>query len=444
MRLVAAPFAFIYSCFNNESRLAGIIQRVFKTFSSVESTYDGGMEPPPYWTILGIQFRSPLETRAMRRQRCARNYVRKLLRGRKWLAAELQKEQERINMRNGNLFTLTISRALGLSTRVHPHLPYERKEDFFYPERFYWGALLALWFQLLISLAFVAGTRALNGYLLSMAHRLEWFNSLAVAHMQPQSIVLGANRVPGTNPLAAIGLSAAANLYELGGYGQTVSDLTRLLDSTLINRAIPVLIISGVLAFLIHAFMWSRMFGRYRERLLMMRYGRFFFDKRRFDETAASSFIGYQAAFMVISTGVALGFFMTFIALGVIIVLTILGSGPGPGGAPQIRAPGALHPPPARPPPPPFDADVAADAYTIRRHLYQRLGAIGNMPTFIWWFVVAFLFQFAFNRLVWFAERGTNRNGDIGNRWLRLFRYALRVCPHSTELAIGLFVVLYA
>ena len=99
---------------------------LFASFFEHQDVYDGELEAPPTMTIFGIVMSSPAETRASRRQRCARNYVRKLFRGRAWLRTQLEIEQEKINLRNSNVWTLMFSRLLGLDTRVHPHLPYER------------------------------------------------------------------------------------------------------------------------------------------------------------------------------------------------------------------------------------------------------------------------------------------------------------------------------
>ena len=60
----------------------------------------------------GVQVHGWFEPRAQQRARCARNYVRRLLRGRAWLRQQLLLEQARINERHRGFFRRTFARDL--------------------------------------------------------------------------------------------------------------------------------------------------------------------------------------------------------------------------------------------------------------------------------------------------------------------------------------------
>ena len=67
-----------------------------------------------------MEDRLPNETRAEERQRCARNYVRKMLRGRGWVREQLFREQENINAYRYTGWLR--ERLFGVERRVRMHL----------------------------------------------------------------------------------------------------------------------------------------------------------------------------------------------------------------------------------------------------------------------------------------------------------------------------------
>ena len=452
--VAAKPLSF---CQRLQPGKDNFIVKRLAPFFEFKETYDGELEPPPTLNLLGTTIKHPFEARGLRRQRCARNYVRKLFRGRAWLRAELEKEQNVIVERNQNGFTLLLSRLFGLPTSVHPHLPYERSNDFFYPERFYYSCILALWFQVLISLALIYATRYMRGALISIGDRIIVLDAMAQTHSSSSSLHgLGAQS---TMPLAALAISAAVNTYNMISTDSTAMNIAVTLRNDSLMWATPAAVAAGFICFFVHFLMWRAFFRRYRKRLFMMRTGRYFFDRTKMDETAGSSFIGYQVAFMVFSTGVVMTFFFTIIsAVGGASVALVGGGGEPPinpdTGEPMITEPTfnqdlgtilnvphtpdrEIFPPP--PPPPNF-----ADAYTIyAQQLTGRL-RIAGVPTFMWWCVIAFTFQWVFNNYVWFQPLARTRTGDISNRWLRLrFWYAvyeyILILPN---VAIGIVFIL--
>eukprot|EP00966_Prymnesium_polylepis_P153374 3542622-Prymnesium_polylepis.1 len=87
----------------------------------------------------------PGETRDEEHLRGARNYVRKLLRGRAWVVQQLNREQrDRASYRYTKKMRALV---FGISQRVSMHTPFERANDFIYPERLWFALLLSLWIQ---------------------------------------------------------------------------------------------------------------------------------------------------------------------------------------------------------------------------------------------------------------------------------------------------------
>eukprot|EP00966_Prymnesium_polylepis_P252155 5829298-Prymnesium_polylepis.1 len=84
------------------------------------------------------------ETNAEKRARVSRNYVRKLLRGRAWVREQLFVEQE--NIAASPKWARGIRSFLfGVESRLSVHMPYERSNDFVYPERMMFAFSLSLW-----------------------------------------------------------------------------------------------------------------------------------------------------------------------------------------------------------------------------------------------------------------------------------------------------------
>jgi hypothetical protein len=461
-----------------DTRVARGFNFIITVFSPVSETFDKGLEPPPYWEVLGVKFRSPFEARADRRMRAARNYVRKLLRGRKWLQEELERHQDKILKRHQNTFTLGISRLLGLATRVHPHLPYQLRDDFFYPERLYFGVVLSLWLQLMISIALIGCTRAAYGAIHGVSEAMLQLDAAAAAQMQPSTLrVMGFSDI---TPLGAIMLTMVANCYQIMGMGDSVEDVASLIDTSLIVLLQIAAGFLGIIAMLLHVVVWVKFFRKYRERIFQMRTGRYFFDARKFDETAGSSFIGYQAAFMIFSMNICLGVVFLFIVLfGSFIVMAIVAFSQTQVGiyVPPLSpvmitsnftfndtsnatsnamspASNAISPAlnatsPASNAISPASNAISlaslADAYTVYAdQVIQRMGKPKGIPTFFWWAVVGFLFQYVFNKYVWFAALSRTRDNEIRNRWLR-FRFWYAIYEYVLiipNIAIGMFMII--
>ena len=333
---------------------------------------------------------------------------------------------------------------LGLDTRVHAHLPFEGPDSFFYPERLYYAAILSLWFQFLISLTLTSATRGFCGQLFAFGERISELEALAEAHIQPQTLVaLGASEV---SPLGAILITFCVNGYFMLGFSGNVQSLVDFLQSEALAYATPFATAAGIVAGIVHAFMHASFFRRYRRRIFDMRTGRYFFVRGQYDETGSSSFIGYQVAFMVFSTGVLLTVFFTIICavgggvVGIVLMLIQPADAPEEETASTIRGVARLE---ALAPSSPAGEHI--DAYTTYAEVLSMRTSIAGVPWFVWWFVVPFLFQFILNKCLWFVPATRLRNGDIANRWLRFrFWYAiyeyLLILPN---VAIGLvFIVL--
>jgi len=220
----------------------------------------------------------------------------------------------------------------------------------------------------------------------------------------------------------------------------------------------PAAVGSSIIAIIVHLSMWSGFFRRYRARLFRMRSGEYFFDRKQMDETGASSFVGYQVAYMVFSTGVLLtiGFvWLVILAVASIALLGAMGSSGGEAGGAGatiedgglglnvtaiIEISGSRAPVPPAPPAPDF-----GDAYSVYASLLaRRLGTVG-LPQSIWYVAVAFLFQYIFNKYVWFTAAERTRNGHITGRWLRL-RFWYSVYEYMLILpnvAIGMVLIIF-
>lgn len=131
-----------HSFLSLKDKVAGVSRTLRRFTHGVTPVQDGQIELP----VRG-------ETHAERRQRCARNYVRKLLRGRGWVRGQLLREQELINKYpwTGKLRSFFF----GMPRKVATHLPYERSGDFFFPERLQYAFVLSMWLQIVFSLVVV-------------------------------------------------------------------------------------------------------------------------------------------------------------------------------------------------------------------------------------------------------------------------------------------------
>ena len=110
-------------------------------------------------------------------------------------------------------------------------------------------------------------------------------------------------------------------VYILGG---SIDELTSTATGGLI-AALPTIAIALVaLSIVYHIGLWVGVFRRYRERIYQMRVGSYFFNRRSFSETGASSYIGYQAAAMLASTAVVVVGLLLFVVVAFALVMFLL------------------------------------------------------------------------------------------------------------------------
>jgi len=245
-------------------------------------------------------------------------------------------------------------------------------------------------------------------------------------------------------PISAIMLTVGINTYQLLGLSTSIDGVALQLTGTLGPKVSVMAGFASVFSFVVHILLWNQFFRRYKERILKMRTGRYFFRKDRFDETAGTSFIGYKTAFNVFSMGVVMT--LTFLVL---MALSVIGGFAKEHAESPVAPPPELAPVlqiafPPRPAPAAFDVEVGADAYTKYADALLLRLSMPSFPPWIWWGVCGFLIQYIFNKCVWFSPASYTRNGEIRGRWLRLrFWYAvyeyLLILPN---VAIGLFVIL--
>ena len=442
-------------CWKGEHRVGRFLKKwlpvgpwfgaVTKALTKPPIEYDGELEPPPtalFWPF-GVVVHGWFEPRAQQRARCARNYVRRLLRGRRWLHAQLLVEQERINERNRGFFRRCLVVTLQLPTRVHPHLPLEREGDFFYPERLLLACCLSVWLQLLFSMGLVAFGRYLHSLLLGAAHTLAQLDAMAQAHVQLESPHGSSNLA--VTPLSAMLITGAANLYQLTGASTSIQGVTDAITVHLAAGLHRLTWAAGCVSFIYHLVAWRGIFHRYRTRIYQMRTGRYFFDRSVMAETGGSSYIGYQAAFMIASTGVVLTgvFFVFALTYGLSVIVTQYTQSKAAAEGTDAEAPRQQHVVALDlmyPPPPPSATSAYGD---YLESISMRVGSYPISP-YVWSLVVAYVFQLVFNKLVWFTSATRFRGGHIGNRWLR-FRFWYSIYEYLLVLpnvAIGLVLLL--
>merc|ERR1719502_63455 len=273
-------------------------------------------------------------------------------------------------------------------------------------------------------------------------------------------------------------LTTLANLWTEVGLGDGLEDFTNSLDTIYVAGVQALSMFIGLLAFCCHCGFWQCFFRRYRARMFAMRTGRYFFPPNKFDETGASSFIGYQAAFMICSLNVCVGccFFLIvfFGSFGVMAVSALMGGSSSSdlatgakvvlvdtvttssinnpfrvpvvttnllGGAGFVNSTVA-HVPLVQSAGPLSFQSYAENSDSYADQVNARI-TVGGLPPLIWWLVLGFFFQYGFNKCVWFSSAFKTRNGDIRGRWLKFrFWYAiyeyLLILPN---IAIGFFMV---
>jgi hypothetical protein len=389
----------------------------------LRETYDGQLEPP-----------APYESNAAMRQRCARNYVRKLLRGRKWLKEELQREQAHINKRG--VFKALLTKVFNVPVKVKTHMPYERDNDVFYPERMWMACLLSLWLQLMFNLCFVYFTAGLIAC-------FQRANDLALAlraHAEAGAADVGTPSAL-TGPEAILYLLWSI-IYQMAGIDtSTVQDMASWVHF-LLYVAILICVINTAHVVIV----WVGIFGTYRNRICMVRQGQYFFDRCRFGDHAASSYIGYQVAFIL--GGSFISCFTLALVLGggfigLMSVFTFLNSFESDElEAGELSAAEQVVPVDM---PPLLNDTATAQIETYMNSLVTMTSAGRAVPSVVWWLLVPLVGQAVLNYRVFYSRAEKFRDGRIGNSWVRfrfwfsLYEYML-VLPN---IAIGFFFVLW-
>ena len=100
----------------------------------------------------------------------------------------------------------------------------------------------------------------------------------------------------------------------------------------------------------------------------------------------------------------------------------------------------------APPPPPPSAEETGGDAYTLYSAQLSLRLRFSGAPDWLWWVIVAFVFQWAFNKCVWFVPASRTRNGEIHNRWLRSTRFWYAVYEYVLvlpNLCVGMIFIIF-
>ena len=212
------------------------------------------------------------ESEATRRARCARNHVRTMLRGRG-------------------------------SYDVYRR---RRFESFFYPQRLWMALALSLWIQLLITLFFINTIKWARAAL-SAARE---FDEKVMAEAQHHAAIDEATRFA---PLFRCGMLLTWAF--LGGGTDGGVDRGQIVHDALSGVGLGVPLVQ----LLVLVLSWVHVFVIYRERIMNMRKGVYFFDRTIYREEYANLYIGYQVAGMTLS-----GFFFLFGGVALAVPITAM------------------------------------------------------------------------------------------------------------------------
>lgn len=159
-----------------------------------------------------------------------------------------------------------------------------------------------------------------------------------------------------------------------------------------------------IVQFVILLFNWMHVFVLYRERLLSMRRGAYFYNRGAFGETLSSRYVGYQVAGMTVST-------IIFGNIGVVIALTAVAA-----------------------------VAIIMTYATVINWLFDSLYTLGpTLYSTVSIIVLSILLQTVLNKLVFFE-------GPIGHQWLTRFRFFYAVFDYNmiffnTLLGLGVIIV---
>ena len=409
---------------------------------AVEGEHDGAIEVSSW-----------LETHATQRQREARNHVRRLLRGRKYIVMLYEKHQAALNSR---WCTMLCRRLFGSALYERP---WDTVAAFHYPERLWMAFSVSIWLQVMLVAIVLNFAQWIDAVVL-------WASRQADAlFTDPAGISSDGS---GMSPLT---LAVTLLVRE---FGHLFEDLLHALRSAAGDGFMqPFAYGAGFFQLLYVCSLWRGIFGRYKSRILAMRRGDYFFDRRTFRETSSSSYMGYQVAFVTIASLIffwVMVFFALLLGLGWFAFKAYMATAPdddttieksfdavsyGGYGVKIFEPP---YPPPSPTPlapPPPHEPDgvkTAPQRMVASGELRRFYEAELPLPAFagdLQWvaillmsIVLPFFFQLFMNRAVFFST-GAYRYGGLGNTWIRFrFWYALyEYVMFLPNLAIGFYLL---
>jgi hypothetical protein len=262
--LKACAVIFVNVC----ERLGGCCLRCYHRVRPPPAA-DGELERGYWW-----------ESHASRRQREARNHVRKMLRGKKHLVALAAAAQEKLNKRYYRQFWAGV---FGGRLEVSVTQVYDDNATFFYPERLYLGFTVSIWLQLLLIAVVVNFAQWGDAFVVFARNVGEQKRDVAMSG-------LGSGAGDDQNPLQ-LAIEIITNEFAL-----LVSSYLSWLEAFFgEGLLVPFAVICGVFQIWYVCALWRGIFVRYKQRLLAMRRGEYFFHRLAFRESGASLYIGFQA-----------------------------------------------------------------------------------------------------------------------------------------------------
>ena len=389
--------------------------------------------------------------------------MRRLPRGRKYIVMLYEQHQAALNRR----WCTMLCRRLSGSPLYER--PWDRVASFHYPERLWMAFAVSIWLQIM--------------YVAIVLNFAQWIDaaSRGRASRTRFSDPAGISGNPNSMPPLYLALTLLVNEF-----GHLFADvLTMLREAAGDGFMQPFAYAAGFFQLLYVCSLWRGIFRRYKRRILAMRRGEYFFNRRSFRETSSSSYMGYQVAFVTVasinffwvivffSLLAGVGWFAykaylasdglsnddgpaTAVAVGyseTVAVDAAVGASSVPPPPPPMMPPASPSPmmPPASPmmpPPPPSPPRQRMRVGELRRFYEEQLplpafaGQLQWIAILLISIVLPFFFQLFMNRVVFFSS-GNYRFGGLGNTWIRFrFWYALyEYVMLLPNLAIGLYML---
>ena len=241
---------------------------------------------------------SRFEADFVKRHRCARNHVRRLLRGRGWYEAQLfvvkeDKKAKKAAMKKAKVMDEDAAKEEGggggssavavqderfvkLKVQKNRRKPLEGPESFFFPQRLMMACALSCWICTMLTLIIVnIGDWGVT--VLSTASRL---GDTVTAHAAYSDQLQYANRFGLQPTIFLMGLS-------LAGLSPEVQDFLR-------TAFLAATAVAGIVMILVFTMQWRWIFSNFKSDVFALRRGEYFFAKDKFREEYANKYIGYQ------------------------------------------------------------------------------------------------------------------------------------------------------